>query len=166
MSINVQQLESLINRVLLELDEETGGKIKVSPEAVDLIMMTAAHESHLGTFIKQVRGPALGIFQMEPFTHDDHWIYIRDRKWLRDTFERLKEGRKDAGELEWNLKYAILLTRIHYYRKPEALPSKELPTKEYRAELAKYAKAYYNTVAGKATWEAYLQDYLTFVVKT
>ena len=51
-----------------------------SPAAEALIMGTAAQESHL-KYVKQLGdGPALGLFQMEPATHDDIWAnYLRFR---------------------------------------------------------------------------------------
>ena len=166
MSINTKQLTSLVTSVLYDLDVETDGKIPVTPAAADLLLLTAAHESHLGTYLRQVKGPALGIFQMEPTTHKDHWIYIGDRKWLRDAFGNLGFTYPEHGEMEWNLKYAILMARVHYYRKPEPLPNKKQDGEDYHIYLASYAKNHYNTVEGKATWKQYLDDYLTFVVET
>ena len=162
MSIDNEQVKSLISSVLLDLDEETEGKIPLVPEAVDLLMMTAAHESKLGTYIKQVYGPALGIFQMEPATHTDHWIYIRDRKWLREAFENLGFIYPTYWEMEWNIKYAILMARVHYYRKPERLPN--MSRSNYLEALSRYAKEHYNTSVGKATPEKYLEDYHTYCI--
>ena len=46
--------------------------VLVSQEAENLLMGTAAQESALGEYIRQLgNGPALGIFQMEPETFDD-----------------------------------------------------------------------------------------------
>lgn len=44
-----------------------------SPAAEALLLGTAAHESHGGRYLSQIRGPARGIYQMEPATHDDLW---------------------------------------------------------------------------------------------
>lgn len=55
-----RQLRNLIRRVLIGI----GG---YSEEAENLLMGTAAQESALGEYIRQLgNGPALGIFQMEP----------------------------------------------------------------------------------------------------
>lgn len=60
-----RQLRNLIRRVLIGI----GG---YSEEAENLLMGTAAQESALGEYIRQLgNGPALGIFQMEPETFDD-----------------------------------------------------------------------------------------------
>lgn len=58
------QLRELITHVLKKYDLH-------SDNAVELLMLTAAVESNLGHYIKQVGGgPALGIFQCEPATLD------------------------------------------------------------------------------------------------
>ena len=156
MSINKEQLSDLIERVLLDLEEHTLGKIKFTEEAKTLLLLTAAHESHLGKYIRQVGGPALGIFQMEPLTHEDHWSYITPREWLYDALCAMNlECDTDASALEYNLKYAIVMARIHYYRKPEWIP-------EDIKGISEYAKQHYNTKAGKATSEAYLEDYYLY----
>ena len=68
MSIANQYREVIIDT--LQKFEQLGGA-KFSTDAVELLMMIAAHESLMGKYIKQVNGPALGLFQMEPVTHDD-----------------------------------------------------------------------------------------------
>jgi len=46
-----------------------------SDAAETLILGTIAQESRCGEYVKQVGGgPALGICQMEPATHDDIWL--------------------------------------------------------------------------------------------
>ena len=44
-----------------------------SPSAVQLLLGTAAQESHMGHYLVQVRGPAIGMYQMEPNTYLDIW---------------------------------------------------------------------------------------------
>lgn len=150
--INKGQLRDLISRSLQKLEDDTNGDIKYSEDAVELLMMTAAHESRLGTYIKQKKGPALGIFQMEPTTHND----------IRDNFLRYKKWDffvEDYELLEWDLDYAIVMARIHYYRVPKALPKRENPM-----EMAGYAKAHYNTHLGKATVMQYKEAYETLTL--
>lgn len=71
MSINCEQLRLYVIRPTLE-------KIELWSEAAEnLLLGTTAQESHMGTYIKQVgKGPALGIYQMEPATHKDIWTII------------------------------------------------------------------------------------------
>jgi len=75
--MNKDHLRELISRVLEQLD-------LYSRDAVELLMLTAAAESNLGEYLRQVgRGPALGIFQMEPSTETDIWYnYLRYRSEL------------------------------------------------------------------------------------
>ena len=40
-----------------------------SKEAEEILVFTCASESLGGTYLKQVKGPALGIYQMEPATY-------------------------------------------------------------------------------------------------
>ena len=171
MGYNKEQFRDLIDTVLKELEEDTDNRIPHTEEAVDLLMMTAAHESHLGTYLHQNGGPAVGAFQMEPTTHEDHWEYITPRDWLYNAFCSMNlECDTRPQTMEYNLKYAIVMCRVHYFRKPEALPRKLSfiphdhshlePT--YLEEISFYAKEYYNTHLGKATADAYLKDYVRF----
>ena len=79
-SIDAEQLRKDIVRPAIE-------KIGLwSQEAEDLLIGTAAQESHLGTYLRQLGdGPALGIFQMEPATHNDiHENFLRYKHDLRN----------------------------------------------------------------------------------
>ena len=44
-----------------------------SPAAENLVIGTAAHESGGCRYLTQIGGPALGLYQIEPATHDDLW---------------------------------------------------------------------------------------------
>lgn len=126
------------------------------PEAVELLFGTACVESDCGHFIAQKDGgPALGIYQMETATHDDIWHnYINHRPKLL-TFMRSELGKTllpvKSDNLRWNLRYATMMTRLHYYRVTDAIPT-TTPT-----EQATYWKQHYNTPAGKGK----IEDYLT-----
>lgn len=153
--IDKHQLREFIKETLVHFDELTG--IPYSDEAVELLMMTAAHESKLGTYIRQLNGPALGIFQMEPETYNDiQENFLEYRPHLDKAVIAMapmgSATAEAADELAWNLKLQIIMARLHYYRVPEGLP------KDIEG-LAEYAKKYYNTKEGKATAEKYLTDY-------
>ena len=65
--IDKTQLRTLVKDVLTFLNLH-------SQAAEDLVMGTIAQESRMGTYIRQLgNGPALGISQMEPATHNDIW---------------------------------------------------------------------------------------------
>ena len=167
MTINAKQFRELIVRPTLKYLEP---EIPYSTEAEDLLVMTAAHESHLGTYLKQVNGPALGVYQMEPATHADIWenfLEYRDKlAWVVDDLltERLDEDYSDS--LVFDLRYATAMARVHYYRDREAIPKeKDYPTRsEYIDALGAYAKRVYNTELGKATANQYVKDYLKYGV--
>jgi hypothetical protein len=150
--LDKDELRALITRVLKEFQTETKGLIKFTPEAVELLMMTCAHESLLGTYRRQVGGgPALGIFQMESDTFNDiQKNYIAFRPVLRAIL-----GTRKAEEIINDDVLAIKMARVLYFRAPETIGS----TKESWAALAKKR---YNTEAGKASEEKYLADYLRY----
>lgn len=130
-----------------------------SQPAEELLVLTAAHESRLGQFLHQVGGgPAIGIFQMEPATHDDIW-----RNWLHHRpqlagkvgdfcvpgFEDATAGgeqQPDSGQMAGNLYYATAMCRCHYLRVPDPLPAADDVE-----GLADYWKTHYNTALGAGT---------------
>ena len=167
--IHTSQFKDLIQRTLAEMDGASDGKIKYSEEAVDLLMVTAAHESHLGHYLKQIQGPALGVFQMEPLTYEDHWLYVESKRRLRLMMMDMNFTLHKAEDMEWNLRYAIVMARVHYFRKPEPIPWKprlfnEVSNENYLRNLSTYAKEHYNTYLGKATPEEYYDDYIKYCV--
>ena len=126
-----------------------------SEEAVRLLLMIMAHESRQGYYIKQTVGPAVGVYQMEPATHDDIRQFLM-RKLLIDKVDyyRMRGAYLTAAqEMAGNMYYATAMARAFFLRFPEALP------KGSDAELAAYAKKRWNTSAGKATADDYLKAY-------
>lgn len=111
-----------------------------------LLLGTAMVESRLKWVRQLSGGPALGLFQMEPTTHDDIWT-----NWLvahLDLAHRVAElGCKlwpsGPTQMVGNLLYAAAMARCHYRRVPAPLPSPDDPKK-----LARYHKIFYNTFLG------------------
>jgi hypothetical protein len=162
MSINAKQLREYVIRPTLKEMELW------SEEAEDLLMGTAAQESHLGTYIHQLGGgPALGIYQMEPNTHNDILNnYLSYREELLEDVEQYCTGVDLNRDLMCSLHYATAMARVHYLRVPESLPSKsDLSPKEYIVQLASYWKSYYNTPLGAGTMEEFMENYLKYVVE-
>lgn len=131
------------------------------PNVVKLLMMIAAHESLGGYYIKQIRGPARGIFQMEPATEWDLFRnYARFRDRMRDIY--LEVTYVPCGKVELhqrgNLVRQVVLARMHLLRFPKPIPC-------YHDDegLGQYAKDYWNTAAGKATPEQYITAYYKFI---
>ncbi len=152
MGIDAGQLRTLVVRpALKEIGLHT-------PAAENLVMGTAAQESNL-RYIHQVKGPALGLFQMEPATYKDIWA-----RWLSghpDIAEKLRQlaGQPDSGVpdpevMVWNLKFAAAMCRVFYRRIAEPLPQAGDV-----AGMASYWKRYYNTSLGKGKPEQFAKNY-------
>ena len=152
MTIAAGQFRDLIKRTLIAADMH-------SKNAVELLMGTAAMESHLGTYIKQIHGPALGVFQMEPETERDIWKnYLKYRPKYIDAIVRVSNvPMPDAWALETNLAYQIIMARIHYLRVPHPLP--------YYTDLqamAEYWNEFYNCNPAKGHPPQFIISYKTY----
>ena len=129
-----------------------------STNAEELLVGVCAHESKGGTYLKQITGPALGIYQMEPATHSEIWNRaIRAKSDLEQrifNFMRI-QNIPNAQEMVYNLYYATIMARIFFMRFPEPISD----TLEGQAQLWKDR---YNTKLGKGTVEQYIADYRAF----
>ncbi len=125
-----------------------------------LVLGTAIQESRL-TWLRQLGGgPALGLWQMEPATHDDIYAnFLPFRAVLRlKVYDLVAHGGlavkpvADRHEqLAWNLRYGAAMCRIHYLRAPGALPAAD----DIEGQ-AQYWKQHYNTPLGAGTAEEYV----------
>jgi hypothetical protein len=151
MPINASQLkEYIIIPSLKQID-------LYSESAVNLLLGTAAQESHLGTYLHQVNGVALGIYQMEPATFTDIMQnFIAYRSNLRSAVGKLAYGKVD--ELVYNLAFSTAMTRIHYARVNETLPNAN-----DLEGLANYWKDHYNSKLGKGTVQEFINNYRRLV---
>ena len=152
------QIADVIREVLTDLSINT--IIPVSEDAVHILMMLGAHESHFGTYLKQKGGgPALGFYQIEPPTEKDVLRYLREgskTQWKRDLYNYLMGFPNEA--LKMNLWYQTVIARVKLWMITEPLPSKDdLPA------MAMYCKQHWNTDAGKAKPEDYLVAYKRYV---
>ena len=158
MSIKAEHLREVIEMVLTELADKAGRPSLKSDSAVELLMLTAAQESHAGKYLKQINGPALGIFQIEPATAEDLFDnFLRYHDDLLDaqiTFAQIINKYNWRSNMMGNLPYQIVLARLQYFRFAEALPSKN-----DIAGMAQYYKTYWNTHEGKATVEEAIENY-------
>lgn len=143
MGVDIGHLRTLVVRPSLEYLELW------SEAAENLVVGTALVESH-GEYLKQLgRGPALGLWQIEPFTHQDIWDnFLKYEAELADRVRGLQTLRSDDfhEELAGNLFYGAAICRCHYRRVRERLPAAADPD-----GMARYWKAYYNTPAGAGT---------------
>jgi hypothetical protein len=127
-----------------------------SLSAENLMVGTCVIESRAGTFVRQHKGPALGIWQMEPSTHEDIW-----RKWLNSypglltkfmRFCLLPINKPPAELMIYHLAYACGMARILYYRSKRDIPT------DIEGQ-AKLYKEVWNTSAGASTVEEYVDCY-------
>lgn len=131
-----------------------------SDDAVELLMFTCANESIGGTYLKQLNGPALGVFQMEPNTYNDIWQnYItKDQSLAMKMLHNFNAPQMpDEERMIYDLSFACAMARIFYKRIPEALPK----ASNYEA-IWKYYKKYYNTYEGRAETDNAITNYLQF----
>lgn len=150
MSFHPTHLRELITNTLRRLAVKAGMPVLYSADAVELLMMTAAQETLLGMYLKQIKGPAMGIFQIEPATHSDLYSnYLVNHPQLKDAVDEFyATGGGFEENMTGNLLYQIAIARAFYYRVPKALP----PHTDADA-MARYYKKYWNTYLGKATIE-------------
>jgi hypothetical protein len=153
--IDCSQFRSLIIEPVLS-------KLRIySKNAEELLVFTCAAESLGGTFLHQVKGPSLGIYQMNSNTYTDIWVnYIRARNQLA-TLMAIHFGCNKIPETErliFDLHFATAMARIHYLRMPGNLP--EANDVE---GIWEYYKKYYNTEKGKAKKEDSIKKYQDFI---
>jgi len=152
--IDPKELRKTIGKILARMGMN-------SPAAVNLLLGTAAHESHLGRWTRQMGGgPARGIYQMEPDTEKDIWEnYLKFRPHLVTILTAVTGVTgPDPEQLEHNLTYATAMARLHYWRENEPLPAyNDIPA------LAKYWDDHYNKNPNKGhVWE-FIQNYTRLV---
>lgn len=129
-----------------------------SQQAEDLLLGTACQESHCGKYIRQLGCTgsigAFGVWQMELATARDIYDnFLRYKPDLLNKVESLRDPTQLlAYSLTTNLAYAAAMCRIHYLRKPDAIPL----TLEGQAA---YWKKHYNTKLGKGTTAEYIQNW-------
>jgi len=148
--------------LLRALIRATSDRVGLWTPAVETqLLMIAAHESKLGRWLRQTNGPALGIWQMEPATHDDCLANVVPR---RAEFQRaLRVYAFDHGlvadTMIHNHAYACLMARLQVWRVREILPAAE----DIEGH-ARYAKNHWNTPAGRATVRNYADAYREMVL--
>ena len=151
---------SVIRPILNDIEEASG--VKLSGDAAEeLLLGTAIQESGLrarqqknndGSF-----GPALGIFQMEPDTHDDIWDNSLHGKLKSSILTHFHLEKPNLELLKTDDEYAAIMARIAYRRAPGKLP----PAGDLQGQ-ATYWKTYYNTY-GKGTVPEYIENWNAFM---
>ncbi len=159
--MNSQQLLDCIIKPTLEY---MGGNY-ASKNASMLLLSTAAIESKCGYYIKQIGGPALGIWQMEPATEKDIWsncdalqttsfhdliaLLVIDSSTPHDV------SAWSECDLVISPIYACAMARLKY-----AMDSAPLPPYDNIRAVYDYYKRIYNTPLGASTYEKFKQAWL------
>lgn len=134
--------------------------IPYSDGAVEQVLGTGLAESHLCRLVQVGGGPALGVYQIEPATHEDCWAH-----WMLwqpgQLYQKVTNLEVRGIGLDWtnarhlqlqtNLAYATAICRIVYRRSPLPLP----PSGDRHAQGVYWCDAY--NKGGAATPEHYVQ---------
>ena len=134
-----------------------------SEDAEELLIATMANETLGGTFLSQVNGPALGVYQMEPQTYDDLWRHFiaNDVPLMKNILNACQYIQIPPSQhLLWNLRLATIMARVYYLRARTPLPSKD----DLDA-IWKYYKDYWNTSKGSAVQDVFIKSYNRFIGK-
>ena len=143
-----------VDKALAGLSACRGWGVLKNPEYRTALIMIACHESWFGKVNKQIKGPALSAFMIEPRTYNDIqnnvvWANDQLRAALRNIY-----GIKTIMSLETDVGYAAACAALQVgrFRNIEPLPKTD-------KEIAVWLKKRYNSAGGKATAEEYLNDY-------
>jgi len=157
------QAKQLLDYIIKPTLEYMGGNYN-SKNAQMLLLATAAIESDCGYDIKQINGPALGVWQMEPDTHDDIFAncdvmqdvnndmskFKYEVLGLAPTYNSDEDFEAVNSDLIESPKYACAMARLKYSMDKEPLPDhKEI------FEIYRYYKRIYNTPLGASTFEKF-----------
>lgn len=140
--------------IIIPTLEHLAPEIKPSLGAEELLLGTAAAESRMGLWLRQMGGgPALSMFQIEPNTEADVWRnFLCYRPKLAELVNALRNGTPE--ELAWNQHYAAAIARIVYLRDPFPMPAAGNLVLQ-----AQTWKRVYNTYLGKGTVEHYIKNW-------
>ncbi len=155
--------EKQLREIVIQPTLTAMGAGMYSKSVEDLLVGTCAIESRGGTYVRQIEGPAMGIFQMEPATHEDIW-----RKWLSSypgmltkfmRFCLLPVSKPPPEMMIYHLGYACGMARILYARTRKDIPN----TLEGHA---RFYKEHWNTELGKSTEKEYIDAYQSYTRST
>lgn len=144
MTINAAQFREYVIAPALAALATAG--IPVSKTAADLLMATAAVETQLGTYLRQVNGPARSVFQIEPATLTQT-LGAATQEQLAAIQGLAATSIPDGifGEIDTNLVLSAVCARLIYWQSPMPLPPDTI------AGLWSMYKPVWNTRAGATT---------------
>ena len=142
-----------IKKVCEEIANYSLDKLELNSDAALQMVMTTGQTESGYDYLRQIKGPAIGFWQMEPATMYDIWEnYVAYRPKYKEALWRLGFNEGFAVEsLLSNLAVQTAFCRLHYRRVP-----KKLPKAGDLEGQAKYWKEFYNTIKGKGTVEHFI----------
>ncbi len=168
--INIGQLRTYIIQPALKAMGD------YSPDIEEMLIAICAQETQGGTYLKQIHGPALGIYQMEPGTHDSIWLNQLSNSYpstlhgatthrvLNNIGEKIISAcqysvlyHPSAEMMIYNLWYATMMARAFWLDVHEPIPNKD-----DLASIWLQYKKYWNTPAGEATKQEFFNNYHRF----
>ena len=132
-----------------------------SNSAENIIMGTAAMESDMGRYLRQINGPAYSLWMIEPPTHRDIYLnFLSYRSQLRESILTAcyYVAKPPDEALIHNLQYACLICRIKYLRSESPLPAED-----DIEGMAQYWKTVYNTNAGAGEVSDFIAKYKKYL---
>ena len=153
--MNKTQLEELVVKPTIQ--EIPKG---YSDEALLAMMMIIAHESLRGKYLKQVGGPALSIYQMEPATYHSIWKF-GDSIWDNALklgfittldFNPCNKTYPKPERMIYDLRFATFMARQRLFMKPKKIP-------KGMGAISRYLKENWNSSLGAADDLSYMKDY-------
>ena len=136
---------------------------KWSVDSEEQVIGTIAHESTMGRDRHQIGGgPALGIAQMEPETHEDCWDnYLIYHPGLSEAILKASSigVRPSVQALINNDPYAICMCRVKYLRDKGLIP----PAEDQEAQ-AQYWYRVYNGGKDESVVEKYKFNYVKYIL--
>jgi len=132
-----------------------------SASAEELLLGTAVQESGLRYLRQFDAGPARGVYQIEPATHDDIvGRYLKRKPRIRKRVHALAAAAPSLiDQLATNFAYTTAIARLRYWMDPEPLPEAEDID-----GLAAYWKRIYNTEKGKGKASEFAANYRRHVL--
>ena len=161
--------EQLLELIISPTHKYMGGNYQ-SDSADLLSLCTAAIESDCGYFIKQVNGPALGVWQMETVTHNDIWkncdiLIARVYQEFIANLAVCSVG--ESKSLTTSPLYACAMARLKYSMDSNPLPKVTGNRKDDERAFYDYYKRVYNTELGKSTfakWQVKMEKHKVFEI--
>ena len=121
-----------------------------------LLIETACAESQL-TYLRQINGPAAGLFQVEPSSYEDvsNYIHRKGTAFLgKVVYCVYGDHYRDLPAFDYlhtDLRLQTVIARLHYWRSPKPIP-------ETLSKRAEFWKSWYNTPLGRGTVQHYINS--------